>query len=200
MASSLVLSDKARHIKKQRDRGCVGLRQLPFGQKATINKQLAEMMGGMMERECSWGAYVGVLSLCAGQQMEQGKKYNNKIRCRLRWPCYNISQATTNQKHVGTMEQVCRHRCGARLSGSKSNAVNLILRLFVYHFLHTMSLWCHETSQSTTTQNTNNTTTMVGELLAPPVAWIQWIHAAQGAGGLVHILSKAALEGFCFIH
>jgi hypothetical protein len=30
-------------------------------------------------------------------------------------------------------------RCGARLGGSKSNAVNLILRLFLYHFLHTMS-------------------------------------------------------------
>ncbi len=29
--------------------------------------------------------------------------------------------------------------CGARLGGSKSNAVNLILRLFLYHFLHTMS-------------------------------------------------------------
>ncbi len=31
-------------------------------------------------------------------------------------------------------------RCGARLGGSKSNAVNLVLRLFLYHFLHTMSL------------------------------------------------------------
>ena len=30
-------------------------------------------------------------------------------------------------------------RCGARLGGSKSNAVNLILRLVLYHFLHTMS-------------------------------------------------------------
>jgi hypothetical protein len=30
--------------------------------------------------------------------------------------------------------------CGARLGGSKSNAINLILRLFLYHFLHTMSL------------------------------------------------------------
>ncbi len=31
------------------------------------------------------------------------------------------------------------NRCGARLGESKSNAVNLILRLFLYHFLHTMS-------------------------------------------------------------
>jgi hypothetical protein len=28
---------------------------------------------------------------------------------------------------------------GARVGGSKSNAVNLILRLFLYHILHTMS-------------------------------------------------------------
>jgi hypothetical protein len=31
-------------------------------------------------------------------------------------------------------------RCGACLSASKNDAVNLILRLFLYHFLHTMSL------------------------------------------------------------
>ncbi len=30
--------------------------------------------------------------------------------------------------------------CGAHLGGSKSNTINLILRLFLYHFLHTMSL------------------------------------------------------------
>ncbi len=29
--------------------------------------------------------------------------------------------------------------CGARLGGSKSNAVNLILRLFLYRLLHMMS-------------------------------------------------------------
>ncbi len=40
---------------------------------------------------------------------------------------------------------------------------------------------------------------MVVEPLTPPDARIQWIHAAQGAGGLVHILSKAAVEGFCLI-
>jgi hypothetical protein len=32
------------------------------------------------------------------------------------------------------------NRCGARQSGALSNAVNLILRLFLYHFLHTLSL------------------------------------------------------------
>ncbi len=30
-------------------------------------------------------------------------------------------------------------RYGARMGGSKSNAVNLILRLFLYHILHMMS-------------------------------------------------------------
>jgi hypothetical protein len=32
------------------------------------------------------------------------------------------------------------YRCGAHLGGSKSNALNLILRLCLYIFLHTMSL------------------------------------------------------------
>ncbi len=43
------------------------------------------------------------------------------------------------QKHVQLMRAMKATRCGARLGGSKSNAVNLILRLFLYHFLHTMS-------------------------------------------------------------
>ncbi len=41
-----------------------------------------------------------------------------------------------------------------------------------------------------------NTTTMVMVPLAPPAAWIQWIHATQGAGSLVHSFYKAAVEGF----
>jgi hypothetical protein len=38
---------------------------------------------------------------------------NKKIKkCRgLRWLCYDTSHATTNQKHVGTMEQVYESRC-----------------------------------------------------------------------------------------
>ncbi len=54
----------------------------------------------------------------------------------------------------------CSVRCGARLGGSKSNAVNLILRLFLYHFLHTMSSWHHESIHN----NTNNRQT-------PPPWW-----------------------------
>jgi hypothetical protein len=44
-----------------------------------------------------------------------------------------------------------------------------------------------------------NTTTMVMEPLAPPAAWIQWIHNIRVAGGLAHIFSKAAVEGFSSI-
>ncbi len=40
-----------------------------------------------------------------------------------------------------------------------------------------------------------NTTTMVMEPLAKTAAWIQWIHTAQGAGGLAHSFSEAAVEG-----
>ncbi len=49
---------------------------------------------------------------------------------------------------------------GARLSAAKSNSVNLILRLFLYHFLHTMSSWHHESIHN----NTNNQQT-------PPPWW-----------------------------
>jgi hypothetical protein len=45
-----------------------------------------------------------------------------------------------------------------------------------------------------------NITTMVMEPLAPPAVWILRIHAARMAGGLEHILSKAANKGFCYIH
>ncbi len=50
---------------------------------------------------------------------------------------------------------------GARIGGSLSNSVNLILRLFLYNFLHTMSSWCHESIHN----NTNNQHT------SPPWWW-----------------------------
>ncbi len=53
-----------------------------------------------------------------------------------------------------------RSWCGARLRGSISNAINLILRLYLYHFLHMMSLWCHKSIHN----NTNNQQT-------PPPWW-----------------------------
>ncbi len=49
---------------------------------------------------------------------------------------------------------------GACVGGPKYYAVNLILRLFLYHFLHTMSLWRHESIHN----NTNNQQT-------PPPWW-----------------------------
>ncbi len=52
------------------------------------------------------------------------------------------------------------HWCGARVCGPKYYAVNLILRLFFYHFLHTMSSWRHESIHN----NTNNQQT-------PPPWW-----------------------------
>ncbi len=51
-------------------------------------------------------------------------------------------------------------RYGARLSASKSNAINLILRLWLYHFLHTISLWRHKSIHN----NTSNQQT-------PPPWW-----------------------------
>ncbi len=42
----------------------------------------------------------------------------------------------------------CRY--GAHVGGLKRNAINLILRLFLYHILHTMSSWCHESIRNST--------------------------------------------------
>jgi hypothetical protein len=59
---------------------------------------------------------------------------------------------------------------GARMGGSKSNTVTLILRLFLYHILHTMSLWRHESIRN----NTNNQQT-------PPPWW--WSRLPLQRGG-----------------
>jgi hypothetical protein len=63
----------------------------------------------------------------------------------LQYPGYAKMQKATqiNRKKQGINEEALvecdNHRCGARLSASKSNAINLILKLFLYQFLHTMS-------------------------------------------------------------
>jgi hypothetical protein len=66
-------------------------------------------------------------------------------------PCFNGSQTYTQVTSLGLALMFLRLslvgkcfpaewiRRGARLRGSKSNAVNLILRLFLYYFVHTMS-------------------------------------------------------------
>jgi hypothetical protein len=50
--------------------------------------------------------------------------------------------------------------------------------------------------RNTQHKHTTNIITMVVEPLASPAAWIWWIHAAQGAGGLAHIFSDAIVVGF----
>jgi hypothetical protein len=63
--------------------------------------------------------------------------------------CDKTSQKGTNTMFVMTHKEIAHalqngtkftYGYGARMGGSKSNAVNLILRLFLYHILHTMSL------------------------------------------------------------
>ncbi len=56
--------------------------------------------------------------------------------------------------------RICRLWYGARVGGPKKHAVTLILRLFLYHFLHSMSSWCHESIHN----NTNDQQT-------PPPCW-----------------------------
>ncbi len=74
----------------------------------------------------------------------------------------------------------CACWCGAHLGGSKSNAVKLILRLFLYHFLHTMSLYV--TSPSTTTQ-TSNKHHHHGDGAARPSSSMDSINPHRPSGG-----------------
>ncbi len=75
-----------------------------------------------------------------------------------------VQAATAIVRQIRSYPGANEDRHGARLRGSKSNAVNLILRLFLYHFVHTMSSWCHESIHN----NTNNQQT-------PPPWW--WSHS-----------------------
>ncbi len=93
---------------------------------------------------------------------------------------------------------------GAWVSGSLSNTLNLMVRQFAnlkvmfWYFFTYNEFNCNAQPQ----HNTMNITTMVMvvEQLAPPAALVWWIHTAQGMGDLGHVLSKAAVEGFCCIH
>jgi hypothetical protein len=62
-------------------------------------------------------------------------------------------------------------RYGARMGGPKYYAINLILRLFLYHFFTNNELVASQVHPQQHKQPTN-TTTMVMEPLAPPAAWI----------------------------
>ncbi len=61
-------------------------------------------------------------------------------------------------------------RCGASIGGSKSNIFNPSLGSFLYHILHTMSLWRHKSIRN----NTNNQQT-------PPPWW--WSRSPLQRGG-----------------
>ncbi len=109
-------------------------------------------------------------------------------------PIWSLSDS--NIYMMSPLPDVCNSsrgiRCGARQCGTKSNPGNLILRLFLYHFLPRVHPQQHKQPK--------NTTTMMMEALAPPAAWIRWIYATQMVGSLAHKLSEAVDEGFCWIH
>ncbi len=87
-------------------------------------------------------------------------------------------------------------RYAARQCGTKSNAVNIILKLFSYHFF-TYDELVESQDHPQHTTNPINTATMVVEPAVPPSARIWWIHTAWGFGGLTHVRTKATVEGFC---
>ncbi len=71
---------------------------------------------------------------------------------------------------MGLKKSAPHRRCGASVvGGSKSNVFNPSLGLFLYHILHTMSLWRHESIRN----NTNNQQT-------PPPWWWSRSHLQQG--------------------
>ncbi len=93
----------------------------------------------------------------------------------------------------------CGGRYGARQCGPQSNADNLIWRLFLIQLLRTMVSWRYKSIHNNTRNN---------QQTSPP--W-WWSHLPlqrrgfndttphEGWGSLAHVLSKAAVEGFCLI-
>jgi hypothetical protein len=66
-----------------------------------------------------------------------------KAKAKLQATCNSYAERNSSIRFCKLIGQCpsmeLRYGCGARLGGSKSNAINLISRLFLYHFLHTMS-------------------------------------------------------------
>ena len=85
---------------------------------------------------------------------------------------------------------------GASLVGPLCYTYNPTLGLFSHTVKHTTSD-DNQIRCNTQHKQTINSTTMVVETPAPLAAWIWWIHAAWGAGGLAHIFSEAADKRFC---
>jgi hypothetical protein len=79
-AGSLVWGNKSRHMENREIGGALALGGHCLVKKTTINKMLVQTMEGMMESERGWvGVHWGVLSLCAGQQIERHQKYKNNL-------------------------------------------------------------------------------------------------------------------------
>jgi hypothetical protein len=90
----------------------------------------------------------------------------------IRLPEFDKNRPINQQKVlVFDKDSVKYDRCGARLGGSKSNAVNLILRLFLYNFFIYDELVMSRVHLQQHKQPTN-ITAMVMDPLAPPAAWI----------------------------
>ncbi len=92
-----------------------------------------------------------------------------------------LSTAWNNNQHTKWAKKRGQWWSGARLSASKSNAVNLILRLFFVPFLTYNELVTSQVHPQQHKQPTN-TTIMVMEPLAPPAAWILWYHDRPRGG------------------
>jgi hypothetical protein len=72
-----------------------------------------------------------------------GEKVNlyTEVFIALHW-CHQIEVSNVDSHEFGIVggDDAVEEWCGERLSASKSNTVNLIIRLFLYHCLHKMSL------------------------------------------------------------
>ncbi len=98
---------------------------------------------------CPWTAYQCAQTLCLCIHLIW-------MREAVWGGCHSQSGRTDNI----LTQQVWAKWCGACPGGSKSNAVKIILRLFLYHFLHAMSSLRHESIYN----NTSNQQT-------PPPWW-----------------------------
>ncbi len=89
-----------------------------------------------------------------------------------------------------------RNRCryGASLGGTLCYInIPTLLRLFSI-FVYIRQVTTIRQDGTKRSNNTTNNITIVVELLAPPAVGIWWIHAAGGAGSLLHDFSNVAIE------
>ncbi len=99
------------------------------------------------------------------------------------------------KKDLGSLAEndLCIHpvpakaRCGASLGGTLCDIINLILRLVLYHFLHTLSSWHHESIHN----NTNIQQT------SPPWWWSRLPLQQRGFNDSMPPKGWAALRIYC---